>query len=312
MSSNVLALILTIALAAEEPTAVLEVVRGPGAEACPTQRDFENAVTARLGRAPFTPSAPLQLKVSLTLESGVLFGRIVATDGKGVPRTREVSSKTRDCSELAKAIELALTLSIDPRRGLITPTPTPTPTPAPSPTQTTPPAPTPTPAPPSPPIQATFGLGLLGTVGTSPLPTGGASASIGLRRGWMQLELLGRAELPRSLSVEGGTVTAFTLLGELAFGARGQYWAVGLLASGGALRVEGSGFFSNNRVTVPLALLGARAMALWPVHPSWTLGLELRGQAHLIRTTVNVGATQVWQTPAIAGAVGLIVMWNSP
>lgn len=59
------------------------------------------------------------------------------------------------------------------------------------------------------------GLGVHGTAGLSFSPTLGASVWFGVRHAWLGLRLLGRADLPTSLDVTGGSVVINVLAASL-------------------------------------------------------------------------------------------------
>jgi hypothetical protein len=164
------------------PRARLVYKRQPGAEGCPDESAVRAAVSTRLGYDPFVETATLTVSVFIDRDPRGLHAQIdlldEAADNGG---SRQLSSKRRDCRDLAPAIALAISIAIDPLRAMqpatdtssrsaadvttraptsdeipvekdpMAPTPTqPEPEPVPVPIPVLAPTPTPTPPPPAP------------------------------------------------------------------------------------------------------------------------------------------------------------------
>lgn len=120
----------TIALAGgaradDLPSVRLTVTYAPGTELiCPDAETIENAVAMRLGYVPFDDAAPRHLQASVSQKDGALKGEVRLTDDAGTllgERTLEGAGK--DCMELSRALELAISIAIDPR-AVLRPAPT--------------------------------------------------------------------------------------------------------------------------------------------------------------------------------------------
>jgi len=107
------------------PSVRLTVTYAPGTELiCPDAETIENAVAMRLGYVPFDDAAPRHLQASVSQKDGALKGEVRLTDDAGTllgERTLEGAGK--DCMELSRALELAISIAIDPR-AVLRPAPT--------------------------------------------------------------------------------------------------------------------------------------------------------------------------------------------
>lgn len=302
----------------------LRHVRGEGAASCPDQAWLEGNVAARLGASPFVPRAPLLVTTRLDCDAhgcrATLEVRHLDVPGDR-PRRRTLAAA--DCREAAESLALSLALVIDPqhlarpRPDDVGPTP-PAPVSAPPPPAPAPlpPAPTPLPPPPRPPASAPtppvpvfFALeaGALGSLGLSPGPSAGARLAVGFRRGWFGLSLEGRADLPRALAVDGGSVDSAVLLGTLLPCFRHGGFGVCLTASLGALQVTGQ-LGQGNRASSLLALVGARASWEYRFLP-WLGVIVHAGVAGVVtRVTVLANQQPAWVTSYLTPDVGAGVL----
>jgi hypothetical protein len=313
------ALLSSTAWAAPQPMRLV-FLRGAGAESCPDEAQLRRAVTERLGTDPVALDAASTAIVELSgSKSGVR--AVITFQGPDTAlKRRELSSPTRDCSELFRSVELAVAIAIDPHAALAVPPPAeplvvpppPSAEPTPAPVVVAPAPPPPQPPAPSTPWSFFLGPGIYGAAGLGPTPTAGASLLVGVRRGWLGIELQGRADLPSSLAASGGTLTVNALAASLALCLRGSFWGACALGSGGALRVSSQGLDHVTQSTVALAGIGTRlfvqfALVRWlAVRASF----ELEGQ--VARTTVLVNSKPVWGTSPVAGLLGaqiLFVPW---
>jgi hypothetical protein len=103
--------------AAAEPAATFRLswVRGPGAEECPSAQQLAAAVSARLGRDPFSDTASRDIEASVTRVNDDWQAHLSVLGPEGASLgSRELEAHGPDCSSLADAVTLALVLTIDP------------------------------------------------------------------------------------------------------------------------------------------------------------------------------------------------------
>src|SRR4051812_30868957 len=137
----VVAIVPTVAAASPPRAAQLTYSRGTGAADCPDADVIRAGVAARLGYEPFCDHAQGLVAAAVNRTGRTLEARIqIGGAGGAVSAERKLVSRESDCVELASAIELAISIAIDPLAGS---RPRPAPPPAP------PPAPAAAPAPPS-------------------------------------------------------------------------------------------------------------------------------------------------------------------
>ena len=112
-----------LALSAEA-TARFSWVRLPGAETCADAATLRAKVIARLGRDPFSETAPHSIEGTVGHEGKRWVARLFVRDADtGALRgQRELSSEEAACSALDPGITLALALAIDPD-GALSPAP---------------------------------------------------------------------------------------------------------------------------------------------------------------------------------------------
>ena len=132
------------ASAQERASADLRYTRDTAARRCPERAAIMSAVAVRLGYVPWRPDAERIVEVTMRRRGRGLEARMLLRDRAGkVKGQRRIRSASRDCKELAAAMELAISIAIDPLSlGRSAPASRPTP-PAPD----SAPAPTPTSAP---------------------------------------------------------------------------------------------------------------------------------------------------------------------
>ena len=83
---------------------------------CPDESEIRRAVAARLGYDPFSPDAAHSISAVIAVQDHhQLKGQVELRDRTGrVTGTRSLAS-TRDCRELASAMELAISIAVDPK-----------------------------------------------------------------------------------------------------------------------------------------------------------------------------------------------------
>lgn len=299
--------------AAAQSTRTVQLVyaRGAGAEQCPDADAIRSGVAARLGYEPFDKRAPTALSASVLRVGRRLEARIEMRDAAGnVQAERTLSSQHSDCSELASALELAISIAIDPMSASRPAPPSraaapPPSTPAPVPAPLAEPEPDRTQSPPVTPTSLQAGVGMIGTFGSAPGPALGVTLKVGARRRAVSLSVEGRADLPASKSLSMGEVSASLLVGSLVPCLHRGGLAVCGLITAGALRGGGEGLVNEQPVTAPFFALGLRGIA--EIH----LGGALFGSLHadllapLVQTTLRVSGQEVWTSPAVSGVIGI-------
>jgi len=294
------------------PAVRLVYERAGSAADCPEAGTVMDAVRARLGYDPFREPAAVVAHAALAREDDELRATISLVDGGARTGERRLVSRRSDCTELSSAVELALSIAIDPFSvGSQPPEPSAVDEPAvpaaaprvifvaaPGPA-----AAAPTFAPPKA-VQAT--LGAVGSVGASISSALGLAASVGLRAPRWSIALEGRADLPRSRTVEsGGSIRVSTMAASVAPCLHLQMLGACVLASAAALRGSGHDLDNAQRVTTSVYAVGARVMGELPGTTSLRLRVHLDVLAPLVRTTLTVGNEPAWISPPVSAAAGL-------
>jgi hypothetical protein len=97
------------------PGAQLDYGVAPGLRGCPDEAWIRSAVSARLGRDPFSAEGEVRVVVRISqVKAPALVGQVELTRADGRVGRRSVESETGDCMELASALELAVSLALDP------------------------------------------------------------------------------------------------------------------------------------------------------------------------------------------------------
>jgi hypothetical protein len=295
--------------------------RNSGAEGCPSEDDMRQRIASHVGHDPFArgpsrssgPSSGVRLAIEGAPKG--LVARIELRDASGkIVGTKNLDSPTRDCTELASAAALTISVAIDPLRAAEPPPPS---TPAPP-----PPAKSPgviivherviervTSAPiPQPPAPWRFRVGgsLVGTFGWEPATSAGLTAFVGVRRGFFTLDLEGRADLPQSKAAgSGGAVRASFLGASLAPCFALSITRACVVGTLGALQGRGEGLDRQLSQDTFYAALGVRLAAEF----SLTRAVRLRAhgdlQAPLTRTTLRLDQRDVWTTPSAVALLGI-------
>ncbi|MFZ5471031.1 MAG: hypothetical protein ACOZIN_16505 [Myxococcota bacterium] len=282
-------------------TARFSYVRHPGAEGCPDEDSVRRAVSARLGREAFHDDAELLVQAVVERASPGLLARVSLSDRAG--RTlgkRDIASPVNDCRELASAMELAISVAIDPVAAMRVAPPVPVPPP---------PAPPPpvVQAEPAPPPPRGIDLGLSAWVSAGDAPALSPGLSIDARYRWRiaSLGLEAGAGFPTSSPASIGRVVSSRLLASVVPCLHHRAFFGCAKASAGALTVAGDGLDEARAVSTFYAALGARAGAELSLHSSFALRAYVEALAPLARISVRVGNDAVWSTPTFAGAAGL-------
>ena len=329
-----IALAITGSASAQAPRQVrFEYERQDGAAACPDVVAIQAGVAARLGYEPFDERAGELLRATIHQSGHGLEARIEMTDANGgLKAERKLVSHQRDCAELASAVELAVSIAIDPFR--MAPSP-----PGPSareqapgsaaakvashgaePTQAQPAARAvrsasePSPASePWGPFSGRAEVGVIGSIASEPSSSLGVVVGVGLRGGDLSLGIEGRADLPASAPLRVGEASASLLVASLVPCVHFRKLAACALATAGALRAAGGGgLLAPRQVTVPYVALGARLAVAIPVTTRLSLAVHGDLATPLTKTELDVDGSAVWSTPALAFALGLGVAASFP
>ena len=325
MVALVLLASMTAAVAAAAPrTAKLSYTRGAGASDCPDVEVIRAGVAARLGYEPFDDRAERVVLAAVSRAGHVLEARIqiAGADGKAVAE-RKLASHQSDCSELASAMELAISIAIDPLAGSrpradpAPPPPSPLPPAPPPPPRVIvvrepapPPAPAPPPSAPKVPIVFQVRLGGLGSLGAAPSAAVGGTVQVSLRRGWFSLGLEGRGDVASTTELDFngariGEMETSSLMGALvpcAF--RGVLEGCALL-SAGQIRASSRGLAMPQQVTAPSQAVGARVGLDIPLGSVLSAGAHAHVLAPVTETVLRISGQPVWTSPAISGALGV-------
>jgi hypothetical protein len=316
-------LVLPAAARASPTPARLDYVLGTGASTCPTADVVRSSVAARLGYDPFTEIADRTISVRVERVGASLSARIELENQRGeAVGNRSLSSTQLDCSELASALALAITIAVDPKylaRQEPEPSePAPVAPPPPAPPPPRPARKLPAPAAPTrrtdPPAWSVRGtLGVLGSVGTAPDLSVGATLGGGLRVAWWSLGAEGRFDAYASTEAGAGSGVRSSLrCGSLVPCAHlGPVLLCGL-ATAGEVSGEGQGVTEAREDASFFAALGARAALEVPVLSPIALRAHTDVQATLTEVHLELSGRRVWSTPPMSAALGLGIAGRYP
>jgi hypothetical protein len=325
-------------VASAEPLNVrLEYLQDEASLRCSSQEALRGSISARLGRDPWDDAAPELLRVQVRREQ-VRWRATVEWFGASGQRKglRELSSEREDCQELIQALELAITLVLDPplfHKPSAEPPPSPTVSSAPIPAPDVPPLPAtepaqplppPAPAPSAPNVQVppveppsrapvlAVGLGTRASWGLLPATRVGLQIEGELHSERFLFSLDVTAWPQRTTPVEPARLRSMLV----AAGARacvhvGPFGACPQL-SAGLLRLKGVGLENARPAQAPWLAPGARLFVEWrsPL-PRIRVRLLAEGQFVLTRHRFLTGEVELWRPPQIGGSLGLQGMWDT-
>jgi hypothetical protein len=287
----VLACLLGQAPAAEPaPEAHVRLRVHTAVSGCPAEPGLEDSVAARLGYRPFFGDAPDVVEVEVTQDGGQIRARVERFDPQGLSLGRRLLASST-CAELGPAIELALSITIDPLSLTRPPAP----------------PPAPPPKPPGPPIDFVATLGGMGAGGFVPSLTGGPVIGAELRWPRFSIGLEGQDALPTTMPVGSGSAQ----VGVLTVGAlpclRLSWFGACAVVEAGATQVNGVQLQDAGHETTPFVAVGGRVLG--DVHIWGPLGLRLQVDllAPVSHTTVQAGSSDLWTTPSVAADAGLLL-----
>ena len=284
------------------PAVRLSYERAANVADCPDREAVLDAVRARLGFDPFREPAEINIRASVFRDGKDLCAQILWSDEGARTSERRLASHRADCAELASAMELALSIAIDPLSIAREPEPS-TPVPLVTEREAV--------------VVETQALdrvrsryldavaGTSGNVGETVAPTLGFFAGVGLRSEHWSISLEGRADLPRSRSVGGGSIEAGPLAATLAPCVRRGMFGGCALASFEALRGAGHDLSNATQATSLFFTVGARALVEIPLQDSLAVRVHADVTSSLTRTSLKVGGNEVWTSPPITVAIGL-------
>jgi hypothetical protein len=274
---------------------------------CPTENMVRNAVSERLGYIPWRPEAPMTVETTFKVRSDIIHAHIAVLDETGaLVGERHIRSR-ENCMEVAKAVELAVAIAIDPLSidrvpevADETASEAPEETAPEKVTETTECPEVPPPVDRDPTLLAD--VGGLGAWRTAPSITGSIIAGLRMRWETAALGLIFRFDFPASKDLRPGTLSAHQILVELAPCFHFRYALACGVITGGVLRTDVSGLVDAKRATLPSLSAGIRAGVEIPVGSMVTVRLFADMPVSLIRNTLRETGTGelFWKTPPFA------------
>jgi hypothetical protein len=292
------------------PAVRLSYQRGAGAERCPDELAVRSAVAARLGYDPFHEPAQLELEARVAAQGTGLLGSVTAKSSDGQSRgSRELRSEQADCAELSSALELAISIAIDPP-SIMRPAGAPPKAPEPP-----PPPPAPAPAAPSPWAHPIWEVQAGAAVSFGVAPTTAAWGFVlgaAARWPWLSAGLEGRADLPATGPAASGQARTSLIFASFVPCARLWYFGACAIFSGGALRAEGVDLPDSRQYTSAYLALGARLTGELELGRYFALRAQVELRTPVVRTTLTVAGDPVWTEPPIAGSLGIVGVLRIP
>jgi hypothetical protein len=290
---------------------------GPGAGRCPEVAAMREAVAARLGYVPWREGASRTVAVTVERGGQELRARIELRDAAGrIEGQRELASRSADCRELAAAIELAVSLAVDPL-SLARPSgqrlgpraQSHDGEPIPEQKRASPGSGASDPAPGQ--LEVSASVGGHFAFASAPSPTGGLTLQGRLRVRALSAALEGRIDFPSYGDVPGGQVSTALYLGSVV-GCYHPWRLMGcaLFAAGG-LRGTGHGLDGAESHTLPYLACGLRLGIEIPIVPRLAVrvyGDFLVALSHITLQTSGEHAAELWSTPAVSGDLGLALV----
>ncbi len=295
--------------------------RAAGTEQCPDEAKMRDDVAARLGYDPFDDSplsAARKVSAHIRRDGATLRATIEVIDASGaVTGSRELSSTKSDCSELASAVALTISMVIDPVGKAPTTASSPSSSAAPTPPPAAPPVvtaapivpPGDVPSQPSPPsakeerpFRARVSFGAQGNVGLMPGVGYGASAAVGLAWSSASIVLEGSMIAPTTRSFGRNDATTSLLLASAVPCLHRGVLRVCGVATAGSLRGSGG---RPEPMTASVLFLGAglRAGAELPLGSGFAVYGQAEALAPLVHTTLRLEGEEVWSTAPLSGSL---------
>jgi hypothetical protein len=288
------------------PSARLEYSVAAGIDGCPDERWVHASVGARLGRDPFVDDAGTRVVVNISRgvpPALVAIVEVTRPDLRVGKRT--LDSPTGDCLELASAVELAVSLSLDPgsRRAPVVETPPPPPPRQEVVVVQSPPPPV---VPPPPAVKPFGRAGLLMTAGGLPGLSGGVLVGGGILVRSFSLALEGRAHLPTRVLTSDSTTTTFLALASLVPCLELGRFSGCLVGSVGPFQFDDG----SQRQTSVMGQGGARVQVGFEPLQQFRLVPWMEGGVVVTRTTLSRNGVSLWVNWPVAVSGGLFVEWR--
>jgi hypothetical protein len=294
------------------PRAVrLDYTRGPGAERCPGEQAFRDAIGATIARDLFatTPPPLARLVVRLGRRGRGYEGKVELHDAAGavtwamvfpgVPHPPAVT-----CSSLIPALAFDVAVELDPPAPPAVAPPVP---PVLVPPIVAPQADKPTPAHVEAPRRS-FRIGVSPWVdfATAPRPAFGLSLGLGYRVAWFSLELEGHWDPPAASIIDGAEVGTSRFVGVLLPCGHVGHFAGCLLAEVGPIwgTVTEAGLQGGTQSAIYVAT-GGRLSAENEIAPHLALRLAADLLVALDRPALRFAEVPRWKAPAVGGGFGV-------
>jgi hypothetical protein len=318
-------------------TMLLDYRRDVGAEACPDEQEFRDAMTAHVRRPLFAPASDHRLVVRVQARGGWYRGIAELRDTSGKPAwTIPIGPVPRDCSSVVDSLALSIAIRVDPGGataaaqasapavkpaehrwfgvdGEVLPMPQP-------PAANTAPAPDAIVPAPAPATEAEIRarLGASGGVALASVPGWAPSVGVDVGLRWRDRPLSVAVEAsfvpPGSADVMSGPhvvhVTAYRITGAgVACGHFLRYLFACGVAAAGALHGTGT---SMNLVAQPATAfyfgVGGRGGVEIPLHPHVAVRVSADAIVTVARPVIQAGAETVYQASIVSGtAAGGVV-----
>ena len=289
------------------PRAVrLDYTRGPGAERCPGEQAFRDAIGAKVARDLFAvgPSTLARLVVKLGRRGAGYEGTAELHDAAGAVTWRMVFPGPTHppavmCSSVIPALAFGVSVEVDPAA--------PPPVAPPSPAVVEPSIVTPPraqfEAPPRP-----FRIGVSPWVefATAPRPAFGLSLGLGFRVAWFSLDFEGQWDPPAASIIDGAEVETSRLVGALVPCGHLGYFAACLLAEVGSSgrAVTGAGINGGTQSAI-YAATGGRLLAEIEIAPHLALRPAMDLRLPLPRPVIRVAGADRWEASAVGVGLGV-------
>jgi len=299
----------------------LEYVLMPGAESCPAEATFREAVASQMpsGADPFVQGAPNRVRVTLGPAAGGFAGTMELFGADG--RSLGVDTKQAPtCAAVARALALsASVLLVAPPPAVSSPSTTTPPVASapPAVSAVSPPQPV---APPPPAVQVQLGAGALVTFGFAPSPSAGIGGFVGLRFPRLSPVFSLSAEARGDFDSAGAVVDlakapaqprAGFFLGTVAPCVHVRwFFGCGLFTAGTARGTAGDAYEPAEQIALYIGA-GARAGVEWLFvegRPSFGVRLALDGLVTIVRPEIFAEGESIWLAPQGAGAAGAYVV----
>jgi hypothetical protein len=289
----------------------LDYTRDTGAEACPDESFFADAVGAKVGGVAFTAGGQKRVVVKLRREEPVFVAEAELYTSAG-RRSGKRQLKAAACPELVEALSSVVALWLRPVEIPEQPTRIDPSPPVPEPAQPPSPPP-PAPAPPARRPRVELGANVFAAFGTAPGPAIGFGGALGLRWSVFALALEGRADLPASTDpkTDGARLRESFYVGTLApciLQPLAHYVRIVgcALLSAGATRGAALEALPAQRIT-PYGGAGARLGGEVSLGEHFGLRVSVDVLATLTQTVASVDQRPVWSMAPVTEALALRV-----